>query len=74
MGVARCNDCGYSVTAALVNQLGTAGGDFLSALIALGIIAIGASLIGAFLNSLDDHAKREVLPEYDEENWQKYFR
>ena len=74
LGFAKCNDCDYSRSAIAVSQSGSGVDSLLGALVALGFIAIGAALVGALLDSLVGPEKKERLPNYDEENWQRVFR
>jgi len=70
IGIARCDDCGYSQSRATVNYSGDAS-NLIGGLVALGIVAVGAVVIGALLESLGNNQQRKVtLPRYDEYNWQ----
>lgn len=71
---AKCNSCGYSEAKIATVNPKPALDDLIGGLVALGIVAIGAALVGAFLGSLEGPKSKEVLPKYDEENWQRYFR
>lgn len=75
MGAKKCNDCGHVEAVAKISQKGDGSGDLIGALVAVGIVAIGAALVGSFVNSLSDtNPYRRELPIYDEENWRRYFR
>lgn len=74
VGYTVCNECGYRKTAAGISTSGSGNGSLLDALVTLGFIAIGAAFVGALLDSLSNPKRREELPNYDEENWQRLFR
>ena len=75
VGAARCNDCGHAETFARISQSPNNSGDLIGALVALGFIAVGAVLVGSFLDSISGGAERQRrLPTYDEENWKRYLK
>lgn len=72
-GLAKCSDCGYSQ--ASVGQVRSAkGGDLLGGLVAIGLLALGAAVIGSILDDLGGKSNSRQIPSIDEENWRKMVR
>ena len=74
VGHAKCLDCGHSERALSIATNGVGNDNPLGTLIGLGLVILGASVVGAVLDSIAGSKKEEALPNYDEDDWQSVFR
>jgi hypothetical protein len=74
VGRAHCSDCDFSNTTLSVTSNGSEGEDIFGSLLKLGLLVLGACVVGSLLDSMTESKKQVELPNYDEENWQNIFR